>query len=188
LWKLSQDVIDLGDIPAVDKNALNSEQKNLRRAIHRTIAKVTDDVGRRQTFNTAVAAIMELLNSLQKAPQSTPQDQAVLREGIESMVLLLNPIAPHMCHVLWHDLGHNNDIETAPWPLVDEAALIEDEKLIVVQVNGKVRSKITVPADATQEQVQALGLAQENVQQFVEDKTIRKVIYIAGKLLNIVAN
>ena len=188
LWKLSQDVIDLGDVPVVDIKSLNGEQKNLRRAIHRTIAKVTDDVGRRQTFNTAVAAIMELLNNLQKAPQGTPQDNAVLREGVEAMVLLLNPIAPHMCHVLWHDLGHKNDIETAPWPKVDESALVEDEKLIIVQVNGKVRAKITVAADASQEQVQALGLAQENVQQFVENKTVRKVIYIAGKLLNIVAN
>lgn len=191
VWKLTQDHIDALDgntAPAIDKANLTGDQKTLRRAVHRTIAKVTDDVGRRQTFNTAVAAIMELLNSLQKAPQSSVQDKAVLREAIESVVLLLNPIAPHMCHVLWHDLGHKNDIETAPWPVVDESALVEDEKLIIVQVNGKVRSKITVAADASQEEVQALGLAQENVQQFVDGKTIRKVIYIAGKLLNIVAN
>ena len=191
VWKLTQDHIDVlnGEAaPAIDKAALTSEQKTLRRAVHRTIAKVTDDVGRRQTFNTAVAAIMELLNSLQKAPQDSAQDKAVMHEAIESVVLLLNPIAPHMCHVLWHDLGHTTDIETAAWPEVDESALVEDEKLIIVQVNGKVRSKITVAADASQDEVQALGLAQENVQQFVEGKTIRKVIYIAGKLLNIVAN
>lgn len=191
VWKLTQDHIDALDgdtAPDIDKAILTGDQKTLRRAVHRTIAKVTDDVGRRQTFNTAVAAIMELLNSLQKAPQNSVQDKAVLREAIESVVLLLNPIAPHMCHVLWHDLGHKNDIETAPWPVVDESALVEDEKLIIVQVNGKVRSKITVAADASQEEVQALGLAQENVQQFVDGKTVRKVIYIAGKLLNIVAN
>jgi leucyl-tRNA synthetase len=188
LWKLVQEHLELGATPTLKVANLNQPQKVLRRLVHRTIAKVSDDLGRRQTFNTAVAAIMELLNHLQKAPQNSPQDLAVMREGIESIVLLLTPVAPHICHVLWQDLGHQDEVETARWPQADETAMIEDEKLIVVQVNGKVRAKITVSAAASDEEVKALGRDEPNVQQFLQDKTVRKIIYIPGKLLNIVAN
>ncbi len=188
LWKLVQENLALGTPDTLDPKKLDKQQKTLRRLVHKTIAKVSDDIGRRQTFNTAVAAIMELLNYLQKAPQSSGQDIAVMREAVNAIVLLLAPIAPHMCHVLWKDLGHQDDVETAPWPMADEAAMIEDEKLIVVQVNGKVRAKITIAADATQQQVEDLGLNEAGVLAFTEGKTIRKVIYVAGKLLNIVAN
>ena len=131
---------------------------------------------------------MELLNHLQKATKSSEQDLAVMREGINAIVLLLAPIAPHICHVMWKDLGHKNEVETTPWPLAEAEAMVEDEKLVVVQVNGKVRAKMTVAADATKEQVEAMGLAEQNVQQHIDSKTIRKVIYIPGRLLNIVAN
>ncbi|MFQ3197193.1 MAG: leucyl-tRNA synthetase [Paraglaciecola sp.] len=188
LWKLVQEHLELGPAATLKVANLNPPQKVLRRLVHRTIAKVTDDLGRRQTFNTAVAAIMELLNHLQKAPQNSPQDLAVMREGIESIVLLLTPVAPHICHVLWQDLGHQDEVETARWPQADETAMIEDEKLIIVQVNGKVRAKITVSAAASDEQVKALGIDEPNVQQFLDEKTVRKVIYIPGKLINIVAN
>lgn len=188
LWKLVQEHLQLESPPAIDVVNLSQPQKVLRRLVHRTIAKVTDDLGRRQTFNTAVAAIMELLNHLQKAHQDSPQDLAVMREGIETIVLLLTPVAPHICHVLWQDLGHQDEVETASWPQADETAMIEDEKLIVVQVNGKVRAKITVSAAASDEQVKALGRDEPNVQQFLDEKTVRKIIYIPGKLLNIVAN
>ncbi|MEO9946235.1 leucine--tRNA ligase [Paraglaciecola sp.] len=188
LWTLVQENVDAGDIAPLDKANLSNDQKKLRRVIHKTIEKVTDDVGRRQTFNTAIAATMELLNHLQKAPQDNTQDLAVLREGIDTLVLLLAPIAPHICHVMWKDLGHSEGVETAPWPVADAAAMVEDEKLVIVQVNGKVRAKITVPADATKEQVEALGLAETNVQQHTEGKTIHKVIYVPGRLLNVVAN
>lgn len=188
LWTLTQEHLELGPVETLDLSSLTAEQKNVRRLIHKTIEKVTDDVGRRQTFNTAVAAIMELLNNLQKASQVEAQDKAIVREGINAIVLLLAPIAPHICHVLYKELGFDGDIETAAWPQVDTTALIEDEKLVVVQVNGKVRAKITVAADATQEQVETLGLQEHNVQPFVEGKTVRKIIYIPGKLLNIVAN
>ncbi|MGO4894039.1 leucine--tRNA ligase [Flavobacterium sp. W21_SRS_FM6] len=188
LWNLTQEHLELGEVATLNVALLTAEQKNLRRLVHKTIEKVTDDVGRRQTFNTAVAAIMELLNHLQKAPQVEAQDKAVVREGINAIVLLLAPIAPHICHVLYKELGFDGEIETAAWPVVDAAALVEDEKLVVVQVNGKVRAKITIAADATPEQVEALGLQEHNVVPFVEGKTIRKVIYIPGKLLNIVAN
>ena len=188
LWNLTQDHLDAGPTEKLNVNSLNAEQKNLRRLVHKTIEKVTDDVGRRQTFNTAVAAVMELLNNLIKAPQVEAQDRALVREGIEAIVLMLAPIAPHICHVLYQDLGFSQEIETAPWPQVDSAALVEDEKLVVVQVNGKVRAKITVAADATQQQVEAIAVLEHNVKPYLDGQTVRKVIYVPGKLLNIVAN
>lgn len=188
LWKLVQEHIALGDTLALNAAALNPAQKTLRREVHKTIAKVSDDIGRRQTFNTAIAAIMELLNRLQKAPQQSDQDKAVMREAVTAVIQLLNPITPHICHILWKQLGHDSDVELSGWPQADTDAMVEDEKLIVVQVNGKVRAKLTVAASAAQEQVQQQALGQANVQQFTEGKTIRKVIYVPGKLLNIVAN
>lgn len=188
LWKLAQEHIAMGVAPELDVSTLTGDQKALRREVHRTIAKVGDDLGRRQTFNTAIASVMELLNKLQKAPQSSDQDKALMREALTAMVLLLNPITPHICHVLWKQLGNDTDVETTPWPVADEAALVEDEKLVVVQVNGKVRAKLTVPADADQKAVEGAATAESNVQQFIDGKTIRKVIYVPGKLLNIVAN
>lgn len=188
VWKLAQELIENRTTHTLDLSALSSAQKSLRRILHKTIAKVSDDVGRRQTFNTAIAAIMELLNSLQKAPLETEQDKALMAEALRAVVLMLNPITPHICHTLWAQLGYQTEIESTPWPAVDSSALVEDEKLIVVQVNGKVRAKITVPANASQDSVETLALSESNVLQFTHDKTVRKVIYIAGKLVNIVAN
>jgi leucyl-tRNA synthetase len=176
------------NLPALNVSALNKPQKALRRDIHQTIEKVTDDLGRRQTFNTAIAKIMELLNSLQKVKIIDDQDIALQREGLMAMVQLLNPITPHICEKLWHLLGGQGELQTSAWPTVDAAALVEDEKLIIVQVNGKVRAKMTVAADISSETAQKEALAQENVQPFIEGKTVRKVIYVAGKLVNIVAN
>ena len=188
IWKLVHDHVEKGTPEALDKKALNKNQQALRREVHKTIEKVSDDLGRRQTFNTAIAAIMELLNHLQKAPQESAQDIAIMREAIESVLLLLNPITPHICHELWNVLGHNGDIEQVAWPVADKSALVEDEKLIIVQVNGKVRAKITLPADASKETIEETAKAQPNVQQFTDGKTIRKVIIVPGKLVNIVAN
>jgi leucyl-tRNA synthetase len=196
-WRLANEHCELreskGGVPKLDKASLNKAQKALRREIHQTIEKVTDDLGRRQTFNTAVAKVMELLNNLQKAEMNDDQDIALQREGLMAMVQLLNPITPHICEALWSLLGgkgadDQGELQTSAWPQVDASALIEDEKLIVVQVNGKVRAKMTVAADISSEQAQKEALAQENVQPFIEGKTVRKVIYIAGKLVNIVAN
>lgn len=187
-WRYVTENMAQGEVEALDISSLNGQQKALRRDLHKTIAKVSDDINRRQTFNTAIAAIMELLNTAQKAPQDSAQDRAIAREVAVAMTQMLNPITPHICHELWKFLGHDSDIETAGWPVADEAAMVEDEKLIVVQVNGKVRAKITVAADAAKEAVEAEGLAHENVKNFTEGKTIRKVIYVPGKLLNIVAN
>ncbi len=191
LWKLVQDhveSIESSDLQELDVSSLNGNQKALRREIHKTIAKVTDDIGRRQTFNTAIAAIMELLNRLQKAPHTGQQDQALMREGINAMVLMLNPITPHICHVIWQQLSGTDATGTMDWPKLDESALVEDEKLLVIQVNGKVRAKITIAADLDAEKVKQLAVNQNNVTQFTEGKTIRKIIYVPGKLVNIVAN
>lgn len=188
VWKLVHDFTVQGGEVASDLNGLNSSQKTLRRELHKTIAKVSDDIGRRNTFNTAIAAVMELMNHLAKAPIETPQDRVVMKEAIRAVILMLSPIVPHMCHHLWSEVGTGGTVEDAQWPTVDESALIEDEKLIIVQVNGKLRAKLTVAADAAQADVEMLGLAEENVSKFIADKTVRKVIYVPGKLLNIVAN
>ncbi|MCC5825437.1 leucine--tRNA ligase [Alkalimonas sp.] len=171
---------------ALDTDALNNEQKVLRRELHKTIAKVTDDLARRYTFNTAIAAIMELSNKLQKAPLETEQDKAVMQEAVLALLQMLNPITPHLCQFLWRELGQQTALEDGNWPQVDSSALVEDEKLIVVQVNGKVRAKLTVAADASQDQVLAQAKADDNVQRYLEGVSIRKAIYVPGKLLNLV--
>ncbi|XQW85972.1 leucine--tRNA ligase [Thalassotalea piscium] len=188
VWKLAYDFKESGDVANLAEISLSSNHKTLRREVHKTIAKVSDDIGRRNTFNTAIAAIMELMNHLAKAPLATIEDRTVMQEAVRAVTLMLTPIAPHMCHQLWQDIGDGNFVEDTLWPTVDESALVEDEKLIIVQVNGKVRAKITVAADASKEHVESLGLNEDNVAKFIADKTVRKVIYVPGKLLNIVAN
>jgi leucyl-tRNA synthetase len=188
VWKLAHEVVAAGLVKELDVNSLSSDQKTLRREVHKTIEKVTDDLARRNTFNTAIAAIMELMNKLTKAPLESDSDKAVLFEAINAVVIMLTPITPHLGHQLWQDLGNEGNIEDAQWPEADKSAMVEDEKLIIVQVNGKVRGKITVAADASEDSIRELGLADENVTRFLEDKTIRKVIFVKGKLLNIVAN
>ncbi|KGJ94076.1 leucine--tRNA ligase [Colwellia psychrerythraea] len=192
VYKLANDLVESTqgvDISDLSKLTLNADQKKLRRELHKTIAKVTDDIGRRNTFNTAIAAIMELMNHLGKAKLNSDEDKAVMQEAVRAVVLMLTPITPHLCHHLWQAVGGSDvNVEDASWPVVDESALVEDEKLIIVQVNGKVRAKITVAADASKEDVEALGLNDESVLKFTNGNTIRKVIYIPGKLLNIVAN
>lgn len=184
LWKLTYDLNNAGG--AASGQSLNANQKQLRRELHKTIAKVSDDMGRRQHFNTAIAAIMELLNHLQKAPLESEADRQVLAESIDAMVRMLAPIVPHICEQLWQELGHQEPLSFADWPTVDESALVEDEKLIVVQINGKVRAKLTVPADASAEQVEQMAFGEEIVQKHIEGKDIRKKIYVPGKILNIV--
>ena len=188
LWKLATDHIALGNVDPLDVTKHNNNQKALRRELHKTIAKVSDDIGRRQTFNTAIASVMELMNKLTKAPMKEVQDRAILQEALEAVVVLLSPITPHICAELFELLGLEGDILTAPWPSVDEKALVEDSKLIIVQVNGKLRTKFTAAADITKEAIEALALVDENVIKFTDGKTVRKIIYIPGKLLNIVAN
>ncbi|MGB0898257.1 MAG: leucine--tRNA ligase [Psychrobium sp.] len=188
VWRLAYNHIEQGATPAINASAFNDGQKALRREVHKAIAKVSDDIGRRQTFNTAIAAIMELVNRLYKAPTENEQDRAILGEAIEAIVKMLAPIAPHICHELYTALGHDDNLAFVDWPSVDESALVEDSKLIIVQVNGKLRAKLKVAADASKDDIEKLALEDSDVLRFTQDKTVRKVIVIPGKLVNIVAN
>ncbi len=171
---------------SLDTTALSAAQKALRREVHKTIAKVSDDIGRRQTFNTAIAAVMELMNKLTKASLESAQDRAVMAEALSAVVRMLYPITPHICFELWQALGNESNIDTAEWVKADEAAMVEDEKLIVVQVNGKVRGKVTVPATSSEEEIKAAAKADPNVAKFLDGKEILKEIYIPLKMLNFV--
>ena len=171
---------------SLDITALSAAQKALRREVHKTIAKVSDDIGRRQTFNTAIAAVMELMNKLTKASLESEQDRAVMAEALSAVVRMLYPITPHICFELWQALGNESNIDTAEWVKADETAMVEDEKLIVVQVNGKVRGKVTVPATSSEEEIKATAKADPNVAKFLDGKEILKEIYIPLKMLNFV--
>ena len=186
VWNLVYEYSQNPAKTALDVTALSTDQKALRRDVHKTIAKVSDDIGRRQTFNTAIAAVMELMNKLTRAPLESEQDRAVMAEALSAVVRMLYPITPHICFELWKALGNESNIDHAEWVKADEAAMVEDEKLIVVQVNGKVRGKVTVAADADEETVKTVAFADENVKKFTDNTQIVKVIYVPGKLLNVV--
>ncbi|MDU7655503.1 MAG: leucine--tRNA ligase [Haemophilus parainfluenzae] len=186
VWNLVYEYSQNPAKTALDVTALSADQKSLRRDVHKTIAKVSDDIGRRQTFNTAIAAVMELMNKLTRAPLDSEQDRAVMAEALSAVVRMLYPITPHICFELWKALGNESNIDHAEWVKADKAAMVEDEKLIVVQVNGKVRSKVTVAADADEETVKTVAFADENVKKFTDNTQIVKVIYVPGKLLNVV--
>lgn len=187
LWKLTYDYLQQPATVELDPKALSADQKALRRDLHKTIAKVSDDIGRRQTFNTAIAAIMELMNKLTKAPLVQEQDRAVMKEALNAVIKMLYPITPHICFQLWQDLGNQDDIDFAPWVVADQQAMVDEEKLVVVQVNGKVRGKITVAASASEEEIKTAAMADENVQKHLDGLNIIKVIYVPGKLLSFVA-
>jgi leucyl-tRNA synthetase len=187
LWKMAGAHIASGPAPKLYIAALDDLHKNIRRKVHETIAKVSDDFGRRQTFNTAIAAIMELCNELGKLGDDDT-GRALMDEALHAIVLMLSPIVPHTCHALWTNLGNANDILNAPWPVVDDNALARDSVDIVVQVNGKVRARMSAPAAADQQTLEALARAQPNVSRFLEGMSVRKVIVVPGKLVNIVAN
>ena len=184
LWRL---VHDFGSAEKLSlPTTLTLEQKNLRRKTHETIAKVSDDYGRRQTFNTAVAAIMELCNELGRQPSENSTDRAIISEGLHAVLQMLWPITPHITEHLWQQLTGQAFVESL-WPVVDDNALDRDELEIVVQVNGKVRGKVMVPTSADNAAIEALAMEQDNVKRFLADKTVRKVIVVPQKLVNIVA-
>jgi leucyl-tRNA synthetase len=171
-----------------DDSQVSPELRDLRRAIHRTIKKVSDDIDGRFHFNTAIAAIMELFNALSAAAQVKSESSAarqVVKEGTEAIIVLLAPFVPHVASELWEELSHGH-LDQAPWPSYSEAALAEEELLIVVQVNGKVRGKITVPADVTQEYIETNALADPKVLVFLDGKNVRRVVYVPRRLVNIV--
>ena len=187
LWKSVTSHLEAGQPGTLDPAQLNDQQKTLRRKTHETIQKVSDDFGRRQTFNTAIAAVMELLNEVSRqADRSTPIGLAVERETLETAVLLLAPIVPHICHNLWQALGRDGDVLNAPWPKYDTSALTRDTIEVVAQVNGKVRGKFAAPMNAPQAELEKLALADDNVQRFIAGKEVVKVIVVPNKLVNIV--
>jgi len=189
LWKAVHDHVSRGAPAPLDTAALNDAQRGIRRQAHHTLAKITDDIGRRRTFNTAIAAAMELLNALAKFPQSSglsPQDGSVMQEALEIVVLGLSPIIPHVTHAMWRALGHETALIDEPWTRVDTAALQTSSIAMVVQVNGKLRGHIAVAVGADEGTVRAAALADPHVQKFVGSLTVRKVIIVPGKLVNIV--
>ncbi|APX92729.1 leucine--tRNA ligase [Halomonas sp. 1513] len=190
LWRLANEHLAAGTPGQLDTSALSDAQRDLRRKTHETIKKASDDIGRRTTFNTAIAAVMELTNALgrfhHEGEAASPEDLAVAREAVEAGVLLLAPITPHVCHALWEALGHAEPVIDAAWPVLDESALARDTIELVVQVNGKLRARLEVPADADKASIEAQALAAENVQRHTEGKSVRKVIVVPGKLVNIV--
>ncbi|HEX8960731.1 MAG TPA: leucine--tRNA ligase, partial [Geobacteraceae bacterium] len=188
VWKLVNDTLPLlVNAGEIDAAALGEEGKGLRRTVHKTIRKVSEDVEERFHFNTAIAAIMEMVNAVQAfEPKNDPRHAAVLKEALESLVLLLAPFVPHIASELWEGLGHAEGIEAAGWPSYDPAVAASEELLIVVQVNGKLRSKITMAVFAGEQEMKDAALADERVQPFLDGKTVRKVICVPGKLVNIV--
>lgn len=187
IWKLVHDRLDMiKTAPQLDANTLTPEEKNLRRAVHKSIRKVTEDIEERFHFNTAIASVMELLNTMQGASQDTPSHAPVMKEALESVVLLLAPFVPHITEELWEAMGHTTPLSRTPWPTYDQDAIVDDEVLVVVQVNGKLRSKITVAAGCDGELLKQTALADAKVAAFIEGKQIKNVICVPGKLVNIV--
>ena len=186
VWSQVMDHVAGGPCAALEPDALNDAQKDLRRKLHDTIAKVTDDIARRYTFNTAIAAIMELTNHLARFDGADPQSRAVLQEAWSAVVRLLAPIAPHIGEELWQALGGAGPLYRAAWPEVDEAARERTRVTLVVQVNGKLRAKLELPPGAARDEALEQALAVENVQRHVGDKAVRKVIHVPDRLLNIV--
>ena len=187
LYGLVLDHVQAGPVPAGRGDSLDDAGAELRRKLHETIAKVTDDVGRRYTFNTAIAAIMELCNALGRYGTEGESARGLRQEALEAIVLLLQPITPHLSHSLWQALGQTGAAVDQPWPAVDETALARETLELVVQVNGKLRSRIRVAADAPEAVIREAALEDENVQRFLGDSAVQRVIIVPGRLVNVVA-
>ncbi|MGH8547354.1 MAG: leucine--tRNA ligase [Methylococcales bacterium] len=188
LWKAVSGFVNQphASPPAPSREDFDQKQEAMRRQLHETIRKVTDDIGRRYTFNTAIAANMELLNALGKFEDNSPEGNAIRKETLQAIVQMLAPIIPHICEVLWKALGHDEPVVTVSWPLVDQQALVQNTLHLVVQVNGKLRGSIAVAADASRDLVEKTALQDQSVQRFIDGKTVKKVIVVPGKLVNVV--
>jgi len=172
--------------PGIPTGALPPAARDLRRIAHRTLGKVTDDIGRRHVFNTAIAAVMELLNAVGRFEDPSPAGRAVVQEALEIVVIALSPIVPHITHELWRALGHERALIEERWPAPDPAALVQERVELVVQVNGKQRGRLQAPLDATEAELRELALGDPGVAKFVDGKPLRKCILVPGKLLNLV--
>ena len=186
LWTLVLDHVSKGDVPDLDVAALSDVGKDLRRKTHTTLAKADDDYGRRLQFNTVVSAVMELANEVARVDSDLVADRAAVQEALVSATLIISPIAPHIAHRLWSELGQQGDLVNQPWPQIDQDALTQQRLSLVVQVNGKVRGQIDVAADASQGDILDKAKHEENVARHLDGKTVRKEIYVPNKLVNIV--
>jgi leucyl-tRNA synthetase len=186
LWRTVWEHVATGPVAEkVQQQTLTDAQREIRRMTHATLTKVGDDLGRRHVFNTAIAAVMELMNALGRFDDATPQGRAIRQESLELIVQMLAPIAPHICQVLWRELGHDDVLIDRRWPAADAAALVRDTIELVVQVNGKVRSHIKVDANADDEQVRAIALADPATQKWIDGKPIRVLKVVKGRLVTI---
>jgi len=189
LWRMVYEHVQAGPLPSLPPRSGGGEwteaQRALRRATHATLAKVTDDIGRRRVFNTAIAAVMELMNTLAKFEDKSENGRAIVQETLELIVQMLAPIIPHATHALWQALGHADPLIDRAWPEPDASALVQDTLEIVVQINGKVRGRVSVAADADQDVVLKAALEDPNVHKWVEGKPMKMAKYIKGKLLTI---
>jgi len=188
LWSQAHKHIGDGEVVGkLDPLTLSAKAKQLRRQLHETIHKVGDDYGRRYTFNTAIAAVMELLNALAKFDENDGNARALRQEAFEAVALLLNPITPHTSHALWQALGHaETTLEDLPFPKADQTALVREELTLAVQVNGKLRGTIAVAVSAVSDEIEKLAMAESNVAKFLEGQSVKKVIVVPGKIVNIV--
>jgi len=188
LWRQVYVHLENRPLEELDTSNLIDEQLEMRRKAYSTLQKVSDDMSRRFTFNTAIAANMELLNDLFKFHGDSQQSRAVRQESLELIILMLSPIMPHVCQELWNMLGHETALMDENWPEIDGAALVQSKIQMMIQINGKLRGKIDVAVDADDEEVKKMALENDNAKNFLEDVTVRKVIVVKGRLINIVAN
>ncbi len=186
--KYAMEIVESQNLSKDSSQDLTDTQKALRFKLHQTIEKVSDDIGRRYTFNTAIAAVMELTNELSKFKDSSANGAAIIQESLDAMILMLSPIVPHFCHAMWKKLGHENVVINEAWPVVDQSALVQDSIELMLQVNGKLRGKIKVAVDADKASIENMAQENEHVKVHTEGKTIRKIIVVPGRLVNIVAN
>jgi leucyl-tRNA synthetase len=186
LWTLVTEHVEAGPVPELNPQELTAAAQDLRRKTHETLQRADDDFGRRLQFNTVVSAVHELANAIAKFIAETGQDRAVVREALGVAVVVLSPIAPHITQALWDELGEAGKLVDARWPQLDASALVRETVELVVQVNGKVRGRLEINANADEDTALGLARSNENVAKFVEGKAVRKVILVPGKLLNIV--
>jgi leucyl-tRNA synthetase len=186
LWKLCAEHVNAGIVTAYSTGELSAELKALRLQLHSTVNKITDDYARRQTFNTAIAAVMELLNSMSKISTATDIARSVMQECLEHISLLLAPIVPHICGAMWRELRPGSDLDAQSWPVADDTALVQDEVTLMIQVNGKLRAEMTVAKTADKATIEQIALTHELVLKFTAGATPKKIVVVPGRLVNIV--
>ncbi|MCB5186316.1 leucine--tRNA ligase [Methylobacillus gramineus] len=186
VWTAVTNHVESGIVAAFATGELSAELKNFRRQLHQTIEKVSDDYGRRHSFNTAIAAVMELMNAYAKLEGNDGTTRAIRQETLENVVLLLSPIAPHISHTLWTELRPGSHLLDTRWPVANKAAMVQDEIELMLQVNGKLRGSMTVARTLDKTAIEALAVQQESLQKYLAEGSVRKIIVVPNKLVNIV--